>query len=164
MKGNEAIAEAAIRAGCEAYFGYPITPQTEILEYMSRRMPELGRTFLQAESELAGHCTIALIDFDMPGENGLELAASLKDEPVEMMLFTGRQPQMQAFLAESGKSQEDFGIGLTMLKGAPAQELNDGVLTLLKARLDFIVPGSPHTRTMWPSGTPPSSLSSKPET
>ncbi len=53
MKGNEAIAEAAIRAGCEAYFGYPITPQTEVLEYMSRRMPELGRAFLQAESELA---------------------------------------------------------------------------------------------------------------
>ncbi len=52
MKGNEAIAEAAIRAGCEAYFGYPITPQTEVLEYMSRRMPELGRTFVQAESEL----------------------------------------------------------------------------------------------------------------
>jgi len=53
MTGNEAIAEAAIRAGCEAYFGYPITPQSEILEYMSRRMPELGRPFLQAESELA---------------------------------------------------------------------------------------------------------------
>lgn len=53
MKGNEAIAEAAIRAGCQAYFGYPITPQTEVLEYMSRRMPELGRTFVQAESELA---------------------------------------------------------------------------------------------------------------
>ena len=53
MKGNEAIAEAAIRAGCEAYFGYPITPQTEVLEYMSRRMPELGRAFVQAESELA---------------------------------------------------------------------------------------------------------------
>ncbi len=52
MKGNEAIAEAAIRAGCEAYFGYPITPQTEVLEYMSRRMPELGRAFVQAESEL----------------------------------------------------------------------------------------------------------------
>jgi len=52
MKGNEAIAEAAIRAGCEAYFGYPITPQTEVLEYMSRRMPELGRVFVQAESEL----------------------------------------------------------------------------------------------------------------
>ena len=53
MKGNEAIAEAAIRAGVEAYFGYPITPQTELLEYMSKRMPELGRVFLQAESEVA---------------------------------------------------------------------------------------------------------------
>jgi 2-oxoglutarate/2-oxoacid ferredoxin oxidoreductase subunit alpha len=51
-KGNEAIAEAAVRAGLEAYFGYPITPQTEVLEYLSRRMPELGRAFLQAESEL----------------------------------------------------------------------------------------------------------------
>ncbi len=53
LKGNEAIAEAAIRAGCEAYFGYPITPQTELLEHMSHRMPELGRAFLQAESEVA---------------------------------------------------------------------------------------------------------------
>ena len=51
-KGNEAIAEASVRAGLEAYFGYPITPQTEILEYLSRRMPELGRAFVQAESEL----------------------------------------------------------------------------------------------------------------
>jgi 2-oxoglutarate ferredoxin oxidoreductase subunit alpha len=51
-KGNEAIAEAAICAGCEAYFGYPITPQTELLEYMARRMPALGRVFLQAESEI----------------------------------------------------------------------------------------------------------------
>ena len=53
LKGNEAIAEAAIRAGVDAYFGYPITPQTELLEYMSRRMPELGRAFVQAESEVA---------------------------------------------------------------------------------------------------------------
>lgn len=52
LKGNEAIAEAAVRAGLEAYFGYPITPQTELLEYLSRRMPELGRVFVQAESEL----------------------------------------------------------------------------------------------------------------
>lgn len=52
MKGNVAIAEAAVRAGLNAYFGYPITPQTELLEYLSSRMPELGRTFLQAESEL----------------------------------------------------------------------------------------------------------------
>lgn len=51
-EGNQAMAEAAVRAGLEAYFGYPITPQTEVLEYLSRRMPELRRTFLQAESEL----------------------------------------------------------------------------------------------------------------
>ena len=53
LKGNIAMAEAAIRAGVEAYFGYPITPQTELLEWMSKRMPELGRAFLQAESEVA---------------------------------------------------------------------------------------------------------------
>ena len=53
MKGNEAIAEAAVRVGLQSYFGYPITPQTELLEYLSRRMPELGRTFVQAESEVA---------------------------------------------------------------------------------------------------------------
>jgi 2-oxoglutarate ferredoxin oxidoreductase subunit alpha len=52
MKGNEAMAEAAIQAGCDAYFGYPITPQAELLEWMARRMPELGRVFVQAESEL----------------------------------------------------------------------------------------------------------------
>jgi 2-oxoglutarate/2-oxoacid ferredoxin oxidoreductase subunit alpha len=53
ITGNEALAEAAIRAGCRRYFGYPITPQNEIPEYMSRRMPEIGGTFIQAESELA---------------------------------------------------------------------------------------------------------------
>lgn len=53
MKGNEAIAEAAIRAGCLHYFGYPITPQTELAAYMAKRMPKIGGTFLQAESEIA---------------------------------------------------------------------------------------------------------------
>ena len=53
MKGNEAIAEAAIRAGCHHYFGYPITPQTELAAYMAKRMPKIGGTFLQAESEIA---------------------------------------------------------------------------------------------------------------
>lgn len=52
MKGSEAIAESAIRAGCRFFFGYPITPQTEIPEYMSARMPEVGGCFLQAESEI----------------------------------------------------------------------------------------------------------------
>ncbi|NLY75806.1 MAG: 3-methyl-2-oxobutanoate dehydrogenase subunit VorB [Firmicutes bacterium] len=53
MKGNEAIAEGAIRAGCRFFFGYPITPQNEVPEYMSRRMPEVGGTFIQAESEVS---------------------------------------------------------------------------------------------------------------
>jgi 2-oxoglutarate/2-oxoacid ferredoxin oxidoreductase subunit alpha len=53
MKGNEAFGEGAIRAGCQAYFGYPITPQTELLEYMATQMPARGRVFLQAESEVA---------------------------------------------------------------------------------------------------------------
>ena len=53
IEGNAAIAEAAIRAGCEAFFGYPITPQTEVLEHFSHRMLEEGRVFLQAESEVA---------------------------------------------------------------------------------------------------------------
>ncbi len=53
MKGNEAIAEAAIRAGARNYFCYPITPQTEVAEYLAKRMPEVGGVFLQAESEVA---------------------------------------------------------------------------------------------------------------
>ncbi len=53
LRGNEAIAEAAIRAGCQCYFAYPITPQGELLEYMARHMPRLGRAFVQAESEIA---------------------------------------------------------------------------------------------------------------
>lgn len=53
MKGNEAVAEAAIRSGCRLYFAYPITPQSELIEYMARMMPKVNGTFLQAESEVA---------------------------------------------------------------------------------------------------------------
>ena len=55
MKGNEAVAEAAIRAGCDAYFGYPITPQSEVMEYLTAEKPEerTGMIVLQAESEVA---------------------------------------------------------------------------------------------------------------
>lgn len=53
MKGNEAIGEAAIRAGCQCFFGYPITPQTEVAAYMARKMPKIGRAFVQAESEVS---------------------------------------------------------------------------------------------------------------
>lgn len=53
MKGNEAIGEAAVRAGCLNYFAYPITPQSEVAEYLSKRMPEVNGTFVQGESEVA---------------------------------------------------------------------------------------------------------------
>ncbi len=53
MKGNEALAEAAMRSGCRHFFGYPITPQTELAAYMAKQMPKCGGTFLQAESEIA---------------------------------------------------------------------------------------------------------------
>lgn len=53
MKGNEALAESALRAGCRFFFGYPITPQTELAAYMSKMMPKIGGTYLQAESEIA---------------------------------------------------------------------------------------------------------------
>lgn len=53
MKGNEAIAEAAIRSGCRLYFAYPITPQSELIEYMAKMMPKVNGTFIQAESEIA---------------------------------------------------------------------------------------------------------------
>lgn len=53
MKGNEALAEAAIQAGCKHFFGYPITPQTEVAAYMAKTMPKIGGTYLQAESEVA---------------------------------------------------------------------------------------------------------------
>ncbi len=53
MKGNEALAEAALRAGCRHFFGYPITPQTEVAAYMAKRMPKISGTYLQAESEIA---------------------------------------------------------------------------------------------------------------
>ena len=58
MSGNDAIAEAAIRAGCGAYFGYPITPQNQIPAYMAKHMLEKGRVFIQAESEIAAVCMV----------------------------------------------------------------------------------------------------------
>ena len=53
IKGNEAVAFGALDAGCRCYFGYPITPQTEVAAYMAKKMPKIGGTFLQAESEIA---------------------------------------------------------------------------------------------------------------
>lgn len=53
MKGNEALAASAIAAGCKYFFGYPITPQSEVPEYFSRELPKVGGIYLQAESEVA---------------------------------------------------------------------------------------------------------------
>ena len=58
MKGCEAIAEAAVRAGCRFFAGYPITPQNEIPEYLARRMPEVNGVFVQGESEIASVCMV----------------------------------------------------------------------------------------------------------
>src|SRR5512144_972468 len=80
MKGNEAMAEAAIQAGCDAYFGYPITPQAEILELMARRMPEVGRVFIQAESEL-GAINMAL----GAGSTGARVLVSSSSAGISLM-------------------------------------------------------------------------------
>lgn len=87
MAGNEALAEAAIQAGCRHYFGYPITPQNELTAYMAKRMPEVGGTFIQSESEIAaismvqgasatGHC--AMTSSSSPG-------VSLKQEGISYL-------------------------------------------------------------------------------
>ena len=58
MKGNEALAEAAISAGCRLFFGYPITPQTEVAAYMSKRLPKIGGTYLHGDCHIGAHrCT-----------------------------------------------------------------------------------------------------------
>jgi len=86
MKGNEAIAEAAVAAGCDAYFGYPITPQAEILEWMARRMPELGRVFIQAESELGAINMAALEEMQTSQERKSFLDS--QDEDLSQALET----------------------------------------------------------------------------
>lgn len=91
MKGNEALAEAAVRAGCRFFFGYPITPQNEIPEYMSWRLPEVGGHFIQAESEIAainmvygagGAGARAMTSSSSPG-------VSLKQEGISYMAAAG---------------------------------------------------------------------------
>ena len=77
MKGSEAIAEAAIRAGCRYFFGYPITPQTEIPEYMSERMPEIGGCFLQEAAADLGHTLRHVLrDLSLRGDGVAEEVAA----------------------------------------------------------------------------------------
>ena len=90
MKGNEAIGEAAIRAGCLNYFAYPITPQSEVAEYLSKRLPEVGGVFLQGESEVA-------VSYMIFGAAGLRRAG------VHHLLEPGHQPDERRHQLHRGR-------------------------------------------------------------
>ena len=93
LKGNQAMAEAAVQAGCRFFAGYPITPQNEIPEYMSKRMPEVGGVFVQAESELAAINMVfgaAATGSDAP------------DSPIELLILTRGDPDYVLKALEKG--------------------------------------------------------------
>ncbi|MBO7721776.1 MAG: 3-methyl-2-oxobutanoate dehydrogenase subunit VorB [Kiritimatiellae bacterium] len=143
MKGNEAIAEAAIRCGCRHYFGYPITPQTEIAAYMAKRMPKIGGTFLQAESEIAAinmvygaACTgrRAMTSSSSPGISlkaegisylaGADLPALIVNVQRGGPGLGGIQPsQSDYFFATRGPGHGDFHV--IVLAPASVQEMAD---------------------------------------
>ena len=138
MKGNEALAEAAIRCGCKCYFGYPITPQTEIAAYMSKRMPKCGGVFIQAESEIAAINMVygaasagvrAMTSSSSPG-------ISLKSEGISCVIVNverggpglgGIQPsQSDYYLATKAGGHGDF--SLIVLAPSSVQEMADLVV------------------------------------
>ncbi len=146
MKGNEALAEAAILAGCRHYFGYPITPQTEVAAYMARRMPKIGGTFLQAESEIAAINMV--IGASAAGKRAMTSSSSpgisLKSEGISYMAgcdlpglivnvqrggpgLGGIQPsQSDYFQATRGGGHGDY--HLLVLAPSSVQEMADLVL------------------------------------
>ena len=143
MKGNEAIAEAAILAGCRHYFGYPITPQTEVAAYMAKRMPKIGGTFLQAESEIAAINMVygvastgkrAMTSSSSPGIAlkcegisylaGADLPALIVNVQRGGPGLGGIQPsQSDYFLATRGPGHGDFHV--LVLAPASVQEMAD---------------------------------------
>lgn len=143
MKGNEAIGEAAIAAGCRYFFGYPITPQNEIPEYMARRLPEVGGVYLQAESELsainmvygaAGAGARVMTSSSSPGislkQEGLSYIAGAELPCVIVNMVRGGpglggiQPaQSDYFQATKGGGHGDY--HLLVLAPAYVQELAD---------------------------------------
>jgi 2-oxoglutarate ferredoxin oxidoreductase subunit alpha len=147
MKGNEAIAEAAIRAGCRYFFGYPITPQSELPAYLARKFPEVGGTFLQAESEVAASNMIygaagagarVLTSSSSPGislkAEGISYIAGAELPAVIINIMRGGpglgsiQPaQSDYFQATKGMAHGDF--RLTVLAPSSVQEAVD--LTML---------------------------------
>lgn len=143
MKGNEAIAEAAIRAGCRYFFGYPITPQSELPAYLARKFPEVGGTFLQAESEVAASNMIygaagagarVLTSSSSPGislkAEGISYIAGAELPAVIINIMRGGpglgsiQPsQADYFQATKGMAHGDF--RLTVLAPSTVQEAVD---------------------------------------
>ena len=143
FKGNEAIAEAAIRGGCRYFFGYPITPQNEIPEYMSRRMPEVGGVFLQAESEVAainmvygaaGSGARVMTSSSSPGislkQEGITYLAGAEVPCVVVNMVRGGpglggiQPaQSDYFQADKGGEQGDYKIKVYTPASMPHQGL-----------------------------------------
>ena len=143
MKGNEAIGEAAIRAGCIHFFGYPITPQSEVPEYLSRRLPEVGGCFVQAESEVAASNMIygaagvgvrVLTTSSSPGislmSEGLSYIAAC-ELPVVLVNIMRAGPGLGGILpSQSDYFQATRGIGhgdfeLLVLAPASVQEMVD---------------------------------------
>ena len=146
MKGNEALAEAAILAGCRHYFGYPITPQTEVAAYMSKKMPKIGGVFLQAESEIAAINMVygvaatgkrAMTSSSSPGIAlkcegisylaGSDLPALIVNVQRGGPGLGGIQPsQSDYFLATRGPGHGDFHV--IVLAPASVQEMADMTL------------------------------------
>jgi len=143
MKGNEAIAEAAILSGCRHYFGYPITPQTEVAAYMAKKMPKIGGVFLQAESEIAAINMVygvastgkrAMTSSSSPGIAlkcegisylaGADLPALIVNVQRGGPGLGGIQPsQSDYFLATRGPGHGDFHV--IVLAPASVQEMAD---------------------------------------
>lgn len=143
MKGCEAIAEAALRAGCRFYAGYPITPQNEIPEYMSRKMPELGGAFVQGESEIASinmvygasaAGTLAMTSSSSPGislkSEGMSYLATARLPAVIVSVMRGGpgvgsiQPAQQDYL-QAAKASGNGGFRTIALAPATLQEAVD---------------------------------------
>ena len=140
MKGNEALAEAAIRAGCKCFFGYPITPQTELSAYMAKRMEKSGGVFLQAESEIAAVNMVlgaastgvrAMTSSSSPG-------VSLKAEGISYMAGSDPPAQSDYYQATHAMGHGDFHI----LVYAPCsvQEMVDTVMLAFDKADEYRIP------------------------
>ena len=158
MKGNEALAEAAIRAGCKCFFGYPITPQTELAAYMAKRMNKAGGVFLQAESEIAAVNMVlgaastgvrAMTSSSSPGislkSEGISYLAG-SDVPAVIINVErggpglgGIQPSQQDYWqATKGLGHGDF--HLIVYAPASVQEMVDMVVTAFNKADEYRVP------------------------